>query len=281
MATQASDSGTPIPCSPRSPAQCHLPNGARYRPGPARPAPRGRIPRSPRTRFSVPGVWAAAARRPPGGPGRPSSGSRGRCGVRHSPSGRGGGEEGRCGARPGAACCRGGSGGGGAPRRGAARCCPARPAPPTRMRQIRLPGGGARAAQRRAPSGRRRCGEEGAAGSERHPAAEGPSSFRADGAPVLGRKCPSRRRRCACGARRRHAALPVPSRPEAATAELPSRTRGVPQPPWPGCRVRSASSAASWPWWGPPSTPSTSGRCCCPRSTVSARGGAGERAGPL
>lgn len=37
MATQASDSGTPIPCSPRSPAQCHLPNGARYRPGPARP----------------------------------------------------------------------------------------------------------------------------------------------------------------------------------------------------------------------------------------------------
>lgn len=30
--------------------------------GPARPAPRGCIPRSPRTRFSVPGVWAAAAR---------------------------------------------------------------------------------------------------------------------------------------------------------------------------------------------------------------------------
>lgn len=154
-------------------ATCHTERvTASTRPGPAGLHPPIVTHTLPRAR----GRAATARRRPPG-PGRPSSGSRGRCGDRHSPSGRGGREERRGGARPGAACCRGGSGGGGgAPRRGAARCCPARPAPPTRMRQIRLPGGGARAAPRRAPSGRRRCGEEGAAGPGRHPVAGGPSS---------------------------------------------------------------------------------------------------------
>lgn len=283
-ASGGDDSRTPIASNPRSPAQSHLPHRARYRLDPARPRGAASPDRHPHAS-------------PCPGPGRDCPTPSSRAGppelgeprqVRGPPltirKRRTRGET-----------RRGSAGGRMLPRRlrrrrrrPAAWRCPLLPGPagpadtdaadpaswrrgsrsaaprPERPPQVRRGGRGwAGAASGR--GGGRAASERQSAGARQEASAPAPSL---------------RLRSSAAARRPPRSARRAPSRPEAAAAELPSRTRGVPPPPWPGCSARSSSSAASRPWWGPPSTPSTSGRCCCPRSTVSARSRAGERAGP-
>lgn len=252
------------------------------RPG---PAPRGCIPRSSPTRFPVPGAGprlpdavlpgrAARARGAAAGAGTATHHQEEED-ERRDAAGLGRGPHAAAAAQEAAA----------APR-GVALPAAARPGRPRRhgcgrsgfleegLEQRRAaPRAAAAGAERRARLGRGGIRSRGGrAASERQSA----GARQEASAPA-----PSLRLRSSAAARRPpRSARRALSRPEAAAAELPSRTRGVPPPPWPGCSARSSSSAASWPWWGPPSTPSTSGRCYCPRSTVSARSKAGERAGP-